>query len=185
MTDTALATWIKKNLGPIISECLTAAGTDHFTEDLLGGMAQRETGIKMHPTLAKNPSITVAKLSELMMGDYGQRQGEVVARYHGFGFWQIDIKSFPEFVASGDWKDPHKCCAQAIRVLESKRKYLSDKLPGLTGEAFERATVAAYNCGEGRVMRAILAHQDPDTMTFGKDYVAAVWRYRHLYNQAG
>lgn len=186
MTDQQLSNWIKQHLGPIINDCLIKTETaDIYSEDLLGAMAQRETGIKMFKYLGKDPAMNVNALSELMLGDYGQRPGEAEPRYHGYGFWQIDIKSFPEFVNSGDWKDPHKCCIKAINVLLGKRNYLKDRLPGLTGEDFERANVAAYNGGEGGVMRAILNHQDVDKHTFNEDYSAVVWKYRHLYQQAG
>lgn len=187
MNDIQLAGWIKKNLGPTIGNCLAASpgASLIYHEDLLGAMVQRETGFKIIRILNKDPGISVMAVSAEMKGDWSRRDGEDHSSYHGFGFWQIDIKSFPHFVDSGDWKDPEKCCGMAIDVLLGKRKYLSDKLPGIKGqELFERANVAAYNCGEGSVLRAILNHEDVDSHTYNKDYSKEVWRFRELYKAA-
>lgn len=185
MTEINLSAWIQQNLGPIIKESISASGHDLiFSPDLLGAMAQRETGFLMIRYITKNHAITPAELSQQMLGDWGQRPEDTAPRYHGYGFWQIDIKSFPDFINSGHWRDPRLCCDMAIKVLAGKRQYLKDKMPGLSGDGFERANVAAYNCGEGRVMKALIAHQDVDAYTFNKDYSREVWRFREMYKSS-
>lgn len=181
MTDQQLSKWINIHLGPIITGALEKSGNIVYPVDLMGAMAQREVGFLISRFVIKEPGITVEKLSTLMKGDYSQRPGETEKKYHGFGFWQIDIKSFPDFVASGDWADPIKCCLKAINVLMAKGKYLADKLPGLSADQMLRANVAAYNCGEGNVVKAVINHLDIDTYTFSHDYSTAVWRYREFF----
>src|SRR3954470_19355806 len=39
---------------------------------------------------------------------------------HGFGLMQIDIRSFPEFTASPDWKDARKGILYGAKVLMQK-----------------------------------------------------------------
>jgi hypothetical protein len=89
-----------------------------YTPDWLAGIAYRETGglINKYGNVGTKPEI----MHTIMRGDFSKRTGEKEASFHGYGYWQIDIGSFPEFVKSGDWKDPLKCCIKAIDVLESK-----------------------------------------------------------------
>ena len=110
--------WIKEFLEPSIVEAIKGSP---YPVDQLAAMAYRETGWKIEKYL--NQKMTFATICETMKGDYGQRPGETEKQYHGFGFWQIDIGSFPEFVKSGGWKDPLTTCKMAVNVLETKRKY--------------------------------------------------------------
>ncbi|WP_315822992.1 hypothetical protein [Paraflavitalea speifideaquila] len=182
MTEKQIITWISRELGPVIEKALTEAKVRNpallYTKDWLVAMAYRETGLLIAKLLAqggKTPAIY-----SLMRGDYGQRPGEIEKSFHGFGPWQIDIGSFPEFVKSGNWKDPYKTCVKAIEVLEGKRKYLQSKFPNLSGEALERAITAAYNCGEGNVKKALEAGEDVDSRTHQKNYSKEVWRFREI-----
>lgn len=172
----AVLKWIKEFLSPRIIEAIE--GTV-YPEDQLAAMAYRETGWKIEKYL--NQKLKYEIICELMKGDYGQRPWETEKQYHGFGFWQIDIGSYPEFVKSGDWKDPLKTCIKAVDVLESKRTYITTKMPGLAGDALERAITASYNCGEGNVFKALINHKDVDFYTFNHDYSKAVWDFREMY----
>lgn len=174
MTEKQILQWIKTNLSPIIDKAIVDSKTDLFTTDLLAAMAMREVNF----LIARNADKPFQTVCDLMKGDYGQRQGEKEKSYHGFGFWQIDIGSYPEFVKSGYWKDPSKTCLMAISVLESKRKYLVSKL----GEVPLNAIVAAYNTGEGNVYRSIKNEWDVDKTTHNHDYSKEVFRYKDIYN---
>ena len=168
--------WIKDYLEPVIIEAVKGSP---YPVDQLAAMACRETGWKIEKYL--NQKLPYATICEIMKGDYGQRAGDAEKIYHGFGFWQIDIGSYPEFVKSGNWKDPLKCCQMAVNVLETKRKYFLNKTPGLKGDPLERAVTAAYNCGEGNVFKALINHRDVDFYTFNHDYSKAVWGFRETY----
>lgn len=168
--------WIKTNLGHVIADAV--AGTA-YTEDWLAAMVYRETGFLIERYAYKRLKFDV--ICSLMKGDYTQRPHETEKQYHGFGFWQIDIASYPDFVKSGDWKDPAKCVRMAISVLDSKKKYLTAKFPELEGNSLERAVTAAYNCGEGNEFKALSNHFDVDAFTYGHDYVKTVWLARATY----
>jgi len=168
--------WIKEFLGPSIVQSIP--GTI-YTEDWLAAMAYRETGWKIGKYL--NQKMSFDEICETMKGDYGQRPGETEKQYHGFGFWQIDIKSYPEFIKSGLWKDPAKTCEMAVNVLEAKRKWIENKMPLLKGDAHDRAVTAAFNCGEGNVFKALTNFKDVDFYTFNHDYSKSVWAYRDAY----
>jgi hypothetical protein len=185
MTTREILIWIHVNLLPSITQAITEAKKKNpgliYTPDWLVGIAYRETGglINKYGSTNVRPDI----MHTLMRGDYSKRDGEKFAMHHGFGYWQIDIDSYPEFVKSGNWKDPFKCCLQAIDVLESKRQYIESKLPKLGGDDLHRAITAAYNCGEGNVVKVLVAGQDVDTRTTGHDYSAEVWQRRSFYKQ--
>jgi len=174
MTEKQILNWIKINLSPIIDHAIADSGNVIYTQDWIAAMAMREVNF----LIARHADKPVEVVAKLMKGDYGQRKGEKVKSYHGFGFWQIDIGSFPDFIKSGDWQDAYKCCMKAISVLEGKRKYLASKFPIVE----HRAITAAYNCGEGNVYRALRNGKDVDIYTHNKDYSKEVWRYRTIYN---
>src|SRR5690348_58513 len=111
--------WIKDFLEPHIIEAVQGSP---YPVDQLAAMACRETGWKIEKYL--NQKLPYQTICELMKGDYGQRKDDVEKIYHGFGFTQIDIASYPDFVRSGDWKDPLKTFKKTVEVLESKRKFL-------------------------------------------------------------
>lgn len=181
MTNTQILAWIKKNLGPIMQETIAAAKVKNvdllYTEDWLGAIACRETG----GLIARYPNAPLSDVSSVMRGDYTQRPGETEKQYHGFGFWQVDIGSFPAFVRSGDWKDPAKACTMAIAILEGKRQYLQAHFPQLSGDELDRAITAAYNCGEGNVGKQLTAGLDIDGRTADHNYSKNVWEFRTIY----
>jgi hypothetical protein len=184
MTERDILNWIKTNLGDTIDKAIVQAREQHpdhpYTKDWLAGMAMRETGFKIAEfnELGKSPDI----IHQVMRGDYGQRKGETEKSYHGFGYWQIDIGSYPDFVKSGAWKDPFKTCLKAIEVLEEKRHYLAPKFPNLQGDGLYRAVTAAYNCGQGNVSKVISEGKDIDARTYNHDYSREVWRFREIFN---
>lgn len=181
--------WIKLNLSPVIRESIAAAKAKKpdapWTEDWLAAICCRETGgiiAKRLPYMSITPSgkqLTV--VSQITKGDFSQRRGETEKTYHGFGFFQVDIASFPAFVKSGAWMDPRKCCDMAIDILEGKRAYLQPHFPSLTGDDLERAITAAYNSGEGNVRNALNEGKDVDAYTTDHNYSANVWEYRDMY----
>jgi hypothetical protein len=173
--------WILDNLGEIIRRSIDDSKVINpellYTPDWLAAMCYRETGflIARYVGQGKRPEA----IHQLMRGDYSQRPGEKEKDYHGFGYWQIDVASFPDFIISGNWKDPYKTCMKAIAVLEGKRKYLQ-KRTRITDEALHRAITAAYNCGEGNVMKVLDKGQDIDIRTHQHNYSAEVWRFRAI-----
>ena len=170
--------WIKTNLGALIRDAIV--GTV-YTEDWLAGICARETGYKIIQYF--NQGYSFESICANMKGDWSKRSNDAEKKYHGFGFWQIDIDSYPTFVNSGDWADPAKCCKMAVAVLNEKRNYLISKHydQQLDPVMFQRAITASYNCGQGNVAKAINNGRDIDYYTFAKDYSREVFRYRDIY----
>lgn len=125
---------------------------------VLAGIMKRETDVGRSPLLRDGK------------GDSG----------HGHGLMQIDDRSFPEFCASSAWRDPAKNIMMGAKVLAGKRRYLRDKAPA---EDLERCAVAAYNCGEGTVAKALKAGVDPDTRTAHGDYARSVLEFAREYER--
>lgn len=177
-SDQKMMQWIKDNLGSIIKNALS---NSIYTEDWLAGICARETGFLF--TRYANQALPFSQICTLMKGDYGKRPADSAKQYHGFGFWQIDIASFPSFVNSGKWTDPVATAQMAVSVLNGKENYLQHKgwKNNLSETSWERAVTAAYNCGEGNVNKALTRKLDVDSYTFAKDYSKEVFRYRSIY----
>lgn len=183
MTTTDILKWIDQNLKEVIDQAIEDSKKANpnliYTPDLLIAMTYRETGELIAKRIGEG--FKVPEIWAHMTGDYTQRKGESQPHYHGFGLIQIDIASFPEFINSGDWKDPYKCYMMAIKVLEGKRKILEAHFPKLGGEELLKATVAAYNCGEGNEISVITQNKDIDAYTCDHNYSADVWSKRAIY----
>ena len=184
MTNTDVLKWIKKNIGTYIQKALLARPGSIYTEDWLAGIACRET----RDLIARNAfspagnTIDPLTVCALMRGDYSQRAHETEKQYHGYGITQIDIASFPDFVHSGNWKNPYSCFLKSIDVLEGKRKYIVSHCPGIEEDPmFHQHITAAYNNGEGNQVKVIQAKQDPDTRTTGHNYSKAVFEFAEIY----
>lgn len=91
---------------------------------------------------------------------------------HGRGIMQIDDRSFPDFANSGAAMDPRQNIIKGGEVLSGKRRFLSGR--GVSGQLLMRASIAAYNGGEGRVINAINQGRDIDSVTTHGDYSADV-----------
>lgn len=92
----------------------------------------------------------------------------------GCGLLQFDYEAHFDFCSSGAWKDPARIFDQAAKLLLQGRKVLQGKCPGLTGADLDRAMIASYNAGAGRVAKAVLAKQPLDSVTFHPGYVQKI-----------
>lgn len=92
----------------------------------------------------------------------------------GCGLLQFDYEAHFEFCKSGAWMDPPRIFDQAAKLLLQGRKTLQQKCPGLTGADLDRAMIASYNAGAGRVAKAVLAKQPLDSVTFHPGYVKKI-----------
>ncbi len=147
-TDQKMMQWIKNNMSSIIAQAVAGS---IYTEDWIAGMCARETGFLF--TRKANEGLDFKDICPLIRGDYGKRAKDSQKIYHGFGFWQIDIDSFPAFVNSGKWADPLETAKMAVTVLNGKMNFLKQKGwdQKLDSSTWQRAITAAYNCGEGNV----------------------------------
>ena len=102
---------------------------------------------------------------------------------HGRSFYQIDDRSYPDFVNHTPLSNVKAYAKKAVECLEEKRKYLVSKgwFDTLEDAEFERAITASYNCGQGNVHKALSRGYDVDHYTFTQDYSKEVMEYRYLY----
>jgi hypothetical protein len=166
--------WIKRNLGTFIN---TGLQGHKFTEDWLASIACRETGGLIVKYVNRGTSLT--DMLPLIEGDF------TTGHYHGFSFWQIDIRSFPDFINSGDWKDVQKSATKATDILQGKANYLATQnlltTYNFTQDQVDRDITAAYNCGEGNVMKAVKNNFSVDAYTANQDYSSQVFQFREIY----
>lgn len=183
MTTTDILRWIDQNLGPTVLKALADYRAQHpgifYTKDMLIAMTYRETGRLIEKRLSQG--FTVPGIWEQLKGDYSQRKGETEPQHHGFGPIQVDIGSFPDFIKSGEWKDPYKCYMKALQILEDKRRILENHFAKLGGEELQKAVVASFNAGEGNEIKVVSHNLDLDAYTTDHNYSADVWRLRAIY----
>ncbi len=167
MSETEILRHIRTQYGVMIAE---AAAKHRHRPEVVAGIVMRETQGGLSPLLDRP-------------GSEGRGDRDKEGRYHGHGLCQIDDRSFPEFCAGLDWKDAAKNIEMCARVVGRKRAFLAARTLGLklTNDDLERAAIAAFNAGEGRVLKAIEQGRDPDSCTTHGDYAAAVLRYAELY----
>ncbi len=85
--------------------------------------------------------------------------------YHGYGIMQVDIGTDPEFCRTWTMDQVKPSIDRGAKILAGKRTYLLQN-----GVSDLRAIAAAYNTGEGKVLRSIRSGRDPDRTTTGGDY---------------
>jgi len=180
MTYSDILDWIKQNLGPYIQKALAARPGTIYSEEWLAAITCREVGGLIARYIPQK--IDVLVVCSLLRGDFSQRPGETEKQYHGYGPTQFDISSFPEFIKSGDWKDPLKCYILTIDQLEAKRLYLLAKAPDLDPSLLNKYITAAWNCGQGNEVKVIDNSLDPDAYDTGHNYAAQVFQFADQYN---
>ncbi len=167
MSETEILRFIRETYGGMIAD---AALKHRHRPEVLAGIIMRETN---------------GGLSHLLdrQGPEGRGDCDKEGRCHGHGLCQIDDRSFPEFCAGSDWKDAAKNIEMGAWVLGRKRAFLAARTIGfrLTNDDLERASIAAYNAGEGRVLKAIEQGRDVDSLTAHGDYAASALRFAEQY----
>jgi hypothetical protein len=182
-TEKDILIWIHDNLGEDIRALTDEKFKETlYTEALIAGLITRETGFLI--LRYANRGFDKTEIAKRMKGDYGRRPGESAARYHGFGFVQIDINSYPDFLSSTPLENYPAYLEKAILVLEEKRR--SIERAGFTeksigNEEFLRSILAAYNSGQGNVIKSLRAGRDVDSTTYQHDYSKDVMRLRYKY----
>lgn len=111
----------------------------------------------------------------------------------GRGLMQVDWASNQDWLAANDWRNPAINIAKGADIFIGKRGFLSatpaagatvrgtdgkayrDPRP-ISGLALVKASLAAYNRGEGGVLVALAMGRDPDGGTTGGDYASDTFK---------
>lgn len=163
MTEIESLRRIRVSYGAFID---AAASMHRHRPEVLAGIMQRETE-GGHSRYLDEP------------GPAGRGDGG-----NGLGLMQIDKRYWRDFYLSGEWRNPSKNIHFGAWILAQKRGYLANKTlgMGLMDDELEQASIAAYNSGEGNVMKAIREHgRDFDYFTAHHNYSADVLRLAALY----
>lgn len=137
-------------------------------------------------------SAKAAKVSAPVMAGIVSRETRGLPKYfigdggHGHGPCQIDDRSFPGICKAyrEGKKTNEDMIAFGAEVLRRKAMYLR-LIPNIPHELIERAAIAAYNCGEGNVKRALIAGADVDRATALNNYSADVLERAAFFKENG
>jgi hypothetical protein len=158
-----------------------SGGKTGFAASILGGLGSRESGwgLLLKPA---GPGGT---------GDFAPRAPNSLrpgplppdGQGYGRGLMQIDFDAFP-FARSGTWQDPAANIAFGCTVLKQSFDLIQRK-SSLAGRELLRAAIAGYNCGPGRVLKAIAAGRDVDFFTAHRNYSADVVNRAGFFQMKG
>jgi hypothetical protein len=97
---------------------------------------------------------------------------------HGHGIWQIDDRTWGDWLKKNDWGDPLVNARKACSILRDNYGYLKllAAMPAVPPATFERIVIAAYNAGPSRARKGFTIHGNPDHFTAGGDY--SIWVVR-------
>lgn len=183
-TNKDILKWIHDNLGETIRELVNGEFKDTvYTEALIAGLICRETGFLI--LRYANQGMDLIAIASRMKGDYGRRAGESAPQYHGYGFVQIDTGSYPQFIRDTPLSDYKAWLHKAIEVLEEKRRSMVTTFAkcniGPDDDNYIRAILAAYNSGQGNVIKSLIHGRDVDSTTYQGDYSKETMKFRYQY----
>lgn len=99
-------------------------------------------------------------------------------RGNGFSPFQVDRRSYPDWVNSGKWTNIAESAVQCCRVLAEKQaevvREARARVVKLTTNELTRIAVAAYNRGSAGAVKDFIRDGNPDRGTTGKNYSADV-----------
>jgi peptidoglycan hydrolase-like protein with peptidoglycan-binding domain len=145
----------------------SAAAQFGFQPCVIAGIGSRESGW----------GLALKPVGPTGTGDFARRRAKPPLRSgplppdgggFGRGLMQIDFDAH-EFAQTGNWRDPQANIRQGCQILAQIMTFLK-KRTNLQGRELLRASLAAYNAGPGKVLKAIQANQDVDSVTAHGSY---------------
>jgi hypothetical protein len=100
----------------------------------------------------------------------------------GRGLGQHDWYFDRDWLAANDWTDPYQNIRRIADKLIARAQHYAVR--GLSDAQLLKATVASYNANEAKVLSAVRANADPDSVTTGKNYAADVLAHAASYASA-
>jgi len=162
--------WIKKNMGPLIAK---EVGGTIFNESLIAGIIYAEASGEIRKNYnagtadaytvnskITNPDINIGNQAYTMFQFTSGRVPDNIQK------WLDDPDS--------KWKRPNEAVFYALDLLKGKQRYIENSV-ALTSDELVRATLAAYNGGEGRVVKALKNGKPLETTTYRPDYLDTIY----------
>lgn len=110
----------------------------------------------------------------------------------GHGLYQLDLQSNIAFIASGQWSDAKAAMEYALKVFTTSRDKIKKAIPSLPPAGLLQASIAAYNAGYPKVIKALKAGVPPNRLdqgktrvTYGPDYVTKILNDQAKLSDAG
>lgn len=100
----------------------------------------------------------------------------------GRGLGQHDYYFDRDWLASNDWRDAYTNISRTADKLLARAQWFA--LRGIPSDKILGAALASYNSNESKVLGAIRAGADPDSVTTGKDYGAWILKHALAYATA-
>lgn len=134
----------------------------------VGGVYANDLGKKWsNPPSKSNPSGIAPQTPD------GQPNLAVPADSRGWGrgLMQLDWGRAQQIA----WADPEANIHEAVAVLNEKRRYIAAAFPDLSPDELVRASVAAYNTGQGNVVKLLAGkHRKFPNRSYATDGIAVV-----------
>lgn len=143
-----------------------------------GDFIPRKATADLDAFMAKNP--LPGAVRKMAVDPRDKAAGEVMAwvpttEGWGHGLYQLDWRYHSDFIKTGKWKDPREAMRYMAKNIYAKyRNEIRSAVPGLSTADLTRATIASYNAGSKRVIRALKSGTDLNTTTFVPNYVQHV-----------
>lgn len=167
----------------IIEKVASATG---FDEAIIWAIGSKETGWGTSNLLKPNGPTGTGDHSKRALSSYARPDGlPHDGLGWGRGLMQIDY-AWHEFARSGNWKDAEANIRYAVQtVFAGKFLFLKKRFPALSQDDLVRAAIAAYNCGEGVVSKALSGKRDPDKFTAHGNYATDVIARGNWFKNGG
>lgn len=172
-TDKSVLKWIKNKMGPVLKR----HSTNIFTEDILAGIINTETGgiiKKLYKNGTEEPNNIIK--NKALIGDNN----------NAFGFFQIHKNTEKIWIESDGkpnptWSSINESTKKAVNILNDKMSILSNKL-NLYDINIQHASISAYNQGQSRVIKNVQNGFEPD-MGNPNNYLNKVLEYAKKYRE--
>ena len=174
--DNKVLKWIKNNMSSFIKSSIV--GTI-FTEDIIAGLiyAESEISIRAYYENEKADAYTVNS----------QVQNTDATGHQAYSLYQLTsgkvTNEIQSWLDSKDnrWQRPGEATQKAISLLRTKQTTIKQNHPELSPDELLRATIAAYNAGEGTVNKALSNNIPLDNVTYDPVYLTKIYSAAEKY----
>jgi len=161
--------WIKQNMGPLIARVVP--GTI-FNESLIAGLIYAEARGEIMKYYNAGTADAYTVNSKITNAD-------INIGNQAYTMFQFTSGRVPDYIQTwledGDrWKRPNEATEKAVSLLKSKQSYIQNSV-SINQDDLVRASIAAYNGGEGRAVKALKNGKPLETITYDPSYLSTIY----------